>query len=190
MRISKVWIITGSTEGLGPAVVRYLLTRNQRVIALVPDNFSINLFSGYESEKLHRLNINLDDKCTCKQAMKMIVKDWGAADMLINNCGYGLIDTLKSGSNILEIENEKEQYLDCTLQTIRLVLPFMKAGPKGHIISLPPKPCLDKLENNILYTVLAETLESFSNSLNQRLRVMDKKLTIIEPGVRFKSEFL
>lgn len=187
---SKVWIITGAMEGLGPAVVRFLLTKSQRVIALAPGELPVDLFSGYENEKLYVLNIDLADECISGQAMKRIVKDWGAADILINNCSYGLIDLLKGSSDIEDIETRKKDYLHRTLQTIRLVLPLMKAGKDGHIISLPPKTCLDKIEYNFLYAELAGAIESFSSSLNQKLSEMDKKLTIIEPGDRFESAFL
>ena len=182
----KVWIITGAIEGLGPAAIKYLLAKKQIVLAVLLPGQIPDPLIGQPFEKLHILHIDPAKERDAQQLMDDTIKSCGPIDMLINNSCYGLVDMLRQHNSPQDMENTVCETLNGTLLMVKMILPFMKAGFNGHIIHLPPKPCLDKAISEAFYNDLQMALDNFSDNLQAELSTLDKKLTRIECGDRFK----
>lgn len=110
MKSEKNWLVTGASFGLGLAAVKYLLSRNQIVIALVTDDKSFNA----ELIANHLLEVIILDQVSEVEVIRICEKigtKYGLMDKLINNAGA-------------------TQFL------IRRLLPLMQKD--GHIIDLSP----------------------------------------------------
>jgi 3-oxoacyl-[acyl-carrier protein] reductase len=185
MKKIKVWIITGALEGLGPAAIKYLLAKKQIVLAiLLPGQIPAPLI-GHPFEELHILHIDPANESDAQRLMDDTIKSCGTIDILINNSCYELVDMLQQSNSQQDMENTVCEKLNGTLLIVKLILPFMKAGFNGHIINLPPKPCIDNTIGEVFYNDLQLALDNFSDNLQAELSTLDKKLTRIECGDRF-----
>ncbi len=157
MKRIKVWAVLGATEGLGPATIKYLLSRDQAVIALTHD-----------------------DPTRLCDSLKSFTGRHGPIDMLIDNLAYGLIDGLEKASAArLEVQIEKN--LHETLDLLKLILPYMVPCPEGQIISMPPKPCLFMDSGEPVYDERADAVEQYCSRLEKELLILDDKITYLAP---------
>jgi hypothetical protein len=124
MKRNKIWAVLGASEGLGPATIDYLLSRDQVVLVLAQD-----------------------DPGELCDSLEAFTNRYGLIDILIDNLAYGLIDELHLSPNAkLEARIEKN------LAIIKSILPYMTPGPDGRIVGMPPveqKYC-QKLEKALL----------------------------------------
>ena len=104
----QIWAVTGPAEGLGPAVIRYLLARGRLVIALpFGDTRSVSLTAP--NLEIARLTVTADI-VSCPP-LQRLTRQYGPIDMLVDN--------YKS------------------LPVLQCILPYMRAG-QGRIILTPP----------------------------------------------------
>jgi NADP-dependent 3-hydroxy acid dehydrogenase YdfG len=157
MKKSKVWAVLGASEGLGPATIKYLLSRDQPVIALAHGNPA-----------------GLCD------ALNAFTSRHGLIDILIDNLAYGLIDGLEK-TTAAHVEAQIEKNLLETLYTIKLVLPYMASCPEGQIIGMPPKPCVLMDSGEPVYDERADAVERYCTQLQKKLLTLDDKITYLAP---------
>jgi len=157
MKRIKAWAVLGATEGLGPATIDYLLSRDQAVIALT-----------------HADPIGLSD------SLKAFTGRHGLIEILIDNLAYGLIDGLEKAP-AAHLEAQIEKGLHETLAIVKLLLPYMAPCPEGKIISMPPKPCLFMDSGEPVYDERADAVKQYCSRLEKELLILDDKITYLAP---------
>lgn len=177
METGKVWVITGAGEGLGPAAVKYLLARKQRVIALVQYPGQQQLFAGGDAALL--INITGIGN-TFPAALKNAVAGFGAVDFLINNANYHLFrEPLPNSAGMLQrIDNG----IQSTLAQVKLLLPYLQQSPDGSIINLPPQLCLAMVNDAAAAALLSQSMNLFLHRLRSELQTFNCKLSFLLPG--------
>ncbi|MDR3712625.1 MAG: hypothetical protein P4L51_07410 [Puia sp.] len=155
MKKGKVWAVLGAGEGLGPATIRYLLSREQTIFA-----------------------VKEGDPIRLCDSLKVFTGRYGPINILIDNLAYNLIDGLAmTTAHYLEFQIEKR--LREVLETIRLILPYMVPGPEGQIISIPPKPYLFMDSGEPVYDERADAVQQYCSWLKKELLILDNKITYI-----------
>lgn len=187
MKENKIWLITGTSKGIGFATVRYLLSKNQTVIATTRNAEQFDKIVS-ENPKLEVLNLDLTDEIAVKNAVTHIADKYGAIDMLINNAGYGFIGAIEEASEI-EISKLLAINVEATLRVTRYVLPIMRKARKGHIIYLSSASGLVSSAGFGIYNASKYAVEGFSEALHHEVKDLGIKVTIIEPGA-FRTSFL
>lgn len=157
MKPLKVWAVLGASQGLGPATIKYLLSRDQAVIALTHDD------PGNLCESLN----DFTDR-------------HGQIDILIDNFAYGLVDALEKTAGA-PFEAQIEKRLKETLYIIKLILPYMAPYPHGQIIGMPPKPCTLLDSGEPVYDERADAVEQYRSRLEKRLLTLDDKISYLAP---------
>jgi len=155
MKRRKVWAVLGATEGLGPATIKYLLSRNQAVITLTHD-----------------------DPTRLCDSLKAFTHHHGFIDILINNFAYALIDGLEKVT-ITSLEDQVNKSVYETLDIIKQVIPYMNPYSEKQVISIPPKPCILRDSGEPVYDERAEAVEKYCSGLEQELLTLDGKITYL-----------
>lgn len=96
MNENQVWYITGASGGLGLALAKYLLQKNEKVAATSRKLSNIENKLGKENENFLPLELSFDESkggisAKSKENLDAILKKWGRLDNLVNNAGYGLL---------------------------------------------------------------------------------------------------
>lgn len=110
MHQPNTWAIIGPEQGLGPAILRYLLSRHQRVIAISCDETPTPVTCPDQSNLINIRLVVTPDTITC-DGLPFYARQ------------YGPIHTL--------VDNHR------SLPVLRLLLPYM-ATTNGKIIIPPP----------------------------------------------------
>jgi NADP-dependent 3-hydroxy acid dehydrogenase YdfG len=96
---TKVWLITGTSSGMGRALVKSALERNDKVIATARVLEQIqDLRSFADSSRLHLMQLDItDSQNIIDSKVNEAIGVWGRIDVLVNNAGTGVKMILEEG---------------------------------------------------------------------------------------------
>lgn len=95
----KVWLITGTSSGMGRALVKSALDRNDKVIATARVLEQIqDLRSLADSSRLYLMQLDItDSQDVINSKVVEAIDVWGHIDVLVNNAGTGVKMILEEG---------------------------------------------------------------------------------------------
>ena len=99
---TKVWLITGTSSGMGRALVRSALDRSEKVIATARVIEQIqDLRSFADSSRLYLMQLDItDSQDVINSKVNEAIGVWGRIDVLVNNAGTGVKMILEEGGYV------------------------------------------------------------------------------------------
>jgi NAD(P)-dependent dehydrogenase (short-subunit alcohol dehydrogenase family) len=185
--MSKVWMITGSSRGLGLEIARSALEAGELVAATARRAEAVTAALG-RSERLLVLDLDVTDRAAASGAVERTVERFGAIDVLVNNAGFGLFGPFEEASE----EDVEEQFavnLSGAMRVTRAVLPHMRRQRSGRIFNISSIAGLTGFPMCSLYTGSKFAMEGWSESLTMELEPLGIQVTAVEPGF-FRTDFL
>jgi NAD(P)-dependent dehydrogenase (short-subunit alcohol dehydrogenase family) len=178
---SRVWLITGSSTGLGRALAEAALAQGDRVIITARNPDKIQDLEQQYPQTAKAVRLDVTDPVTIQTAVQSGLETFGRIDVLVNNAGYGLLGTIEEVSD-QQIRDQFETNFFGLLNVTRAVLPIFKKQNSGHILNISSlggrmtSPMLG------LYHASKFAVEGLSETLAQELEPFGIHVTIIEPG--------
>lgn len=135
MSTSRIWFITGASQGLGLALTQQLLAAGHRVAATSRRRESLTQALGAASDFFLPLETDLTSDESVRQALAATVAAFGPPAVVVNNAGYGI------GGSIEELTDaETRAAFDVNvfgaLNVVRHALPYLRAARAGHVINV------------------------------------------------------
>ncbi|KIJ36895.1 hypothetical protein M422DRAFT_211950 [Sphaerobolus stellatus SS14] len=94
---TRVWFVTGSSQGLGKAIVEVVLSHGDRVVATMRNPASLSsLQSKYPSEQLLLQRLDVGSPEEIEAAFEATKKHFNRLDVVVNNAGYGLYGEIEA----------------------------------------------------------------------------------------------
>jgi NADP-dependent 3-hydroxy acid dehydrogenase YdfG len=193
-------LITGATAGFGEACARkfaangydLIITgrREERLTALQQDLEKTN------GIKVLPLTFDVQDEKAVSSALQQIPDSWKAVDILINNAGLALgLSTIDEGS-LSDWDTMIDTNVKGLLYVSRVVIPWLKARKKGHIINLGSTAAKTVYAKGNVYCATKAAVDAISQGMRIDLLPYFIKVTAIHPGaaetefsvVRFKGD--
>ncbi|WP_017568970.1 SDR family oxidoreductase [Nocardiopsis halotolerans] len=184
-----VWFVTGTSRGLGLALVTYLLGRGDHVAATTRS--SERLLAGLanvDTTNLLALEVPLTDESQVVRAIADTTDRFGRIDVVVNNAGYGYLGTVEETSDA-DVRAMFDVQIGGTWNVIRSVLPQMRAAGTGHIINVSSILGVLSFPGWGLYCAAKFAVEGLSESLAAEVADLGVRVSIIEPGY-FNTDFL
>ncbi|WP_179415731.1 SDR family NAD(P)-dependent oxidoreductase [Mucilaginibacter sp. E4BP6] len=185
MKNSKIWVILGATDGLGPPAIKYLLLNQQRVIALFINSSAAQDNYKSVSGKLHVIHINVFDLRSFRKEMQNITIQYGLVDFIINNSNYRLFNNL-GHKGYTQINNSISESVAETIVLLKELLPFFRKHPTGNLVNIPPQLCLATVKKADA-EVLLSAMGMFLTALHNELQSLNCPFTFLEPGDRLSD---
>src|SRR5215510_2424148 len=129
----KVWLITGSSRGIGRAIAEAVLTRGDRLLATARNTQSLNDLTQQVGGRIATFPLDVADASAATEAVNMAVSKFGRLDLLVNNAGYGTVSPIEDTS-VEEFRAQIETNLLGTIYTTRAAIPIMREQGAGHVI--------------------------------------------------------
>jgi len=189
MNTSKVWFVTGASQGLGLTLVRRLLDRGYRVAATSRKAQVLRDAVGViDAERFLPLGVDLNNPDCIDEAVKQTVAAFGRIDVVVNNAGYGMAGTVE------EIEEQKirdiiQVNLVATINVTRYVLPVMRAQRSGYIINMGSVAGFVGAPGWSVYSATKAAVAAFSEVLALDVKEFGIRVTVAEPS-GFRTGFL
>src|ERR1700692_1287184 len=87
--MSKIWLITGSGNGLGRDIVEAALAAGDHVVAGARRTEELAPLVGPFGERVKPVTLEVRDEVAAKAAVHLAIDTFGRLDVLVNNAGYG-----------------------------------------------------------------------------------------------------
>lgn len=167
-----VVVITGANRGIGLGLARALQVLGRRVAAL---DLGVENLSGVEA-----FICDITDPGQVEAAVARVVEKWGRVDVLVNNACLALFSSFEE-RDLEEIRREFEVNYFGHLNTIRAVLPYMKAQGGGVIHNVSSTVGFSGFPGLSGYTSTKGALEALSRTLALELEPYGITVNVIHP---------
>ncbi len=183
--MSKVWLITGASRGLGRAFTEEALKAGHRVLATARNSGDLADLAGKFGESVRTVSLDVTNEAQAKYAVDTAIQTFGGLDILVNNAGYGNVSSVEDTS-LADFRAQIETNLFGVIIMTKAVLPYFRERRAGHFIQIssgrvgPP--------GRAAYAAAKFGVEGFSESLSKEVGPLGIKVTIVEPG-GFRTDF-
>ncbi len=93
--MAQVWLVTGSSRGLGRAIVEAGLAAGNKVLATARDIKSLADLSERYGDQVKLFAMDVTDEAAAANAVMAAVDVFGSLDVVINNAGYGNLSSVE-----------------------------------------------------------------------------------------------
>jgi len=181
MKKNKVWLITGTSSGLGLEISKSALAAGNKVVATGRDANKVSKAIGKASDNLLVVKMDVTNTNEIETAVKSAVEKFGTIDVLVNNAGNfyaGFFEELSPRQMELQLATS----LFGPMNVTRAVLPVMRKNRSGHIISISSTAGLVGFEYCSAYSASKFGLEGWMDCLALEVAQFGINTTIVEPG--------
>ncbi len=131
--------------------------------------------------------LDVTDPDAAQTAVRVAVDGFGGLDVLVNNAGYGNVNSIEDTS-LEEFRREIETNLFGTIIMTKAAIPIMREQRSGHIIQFSSVGGRIGAPGRAPYSAAKWAVEGFSESLAREMALIGVKVTVIEPG-GFRTDF-
>jgi NAD(P)-dependent dehydrogenase (short-subunit alcohol dehydrogenase family) len=185
--MSKVWLITGASRGLGRAFTEAVLEAGDRVVATARNPEQLVELERRYAENIRSVSLDVTDEVQAKAAFEAAIASFGGLDVLVNNAGYGYVCPVEDTS-LADFRAQIETNLFGVIIMTKAVLPYFRERRAGHIIQVTSISGRIGPAGRAPYAAAKFGVEGFSESLAKEIGPLGVKVTIIEPG-GFRTDF-
>jgi len=187
----KIALVTGATSGIGKATAEKLAELNFNII-----------ITGRREERLEELKsqlilknievktllFDIRNRESVETAFNSLPEEWKKIDVLVNNAGLAAGLDLMQNGNIDDWETMIDTNIKGLLYVSQLVMPYMIAQKKGHIINIGSIAGKETYMKGGVYCGTKHAVDAITKSMRIDLLEHGIKVTQIAPGM-VETEF-
>jgi NAD(P)-dependent dehydrogenase (short-subunit alcohol dehydrogenase family) len=183
---SRVWFITGASDGLGRALAEAALDRGDRVAATARDPERVADLADRGRAVAIRLDVTAPAEV--EAAIAAALEAFGRLDIVVNNAGYGLFGALEELSDD-ELRRAFETNVFGALAVTRAALPHLRRQRSGHIVQISSlEGVAPMVAGEAAYAGTKFAVEGVAEAVAADVAHLGIRVTIVEPGP-LRTEF-
>src|ERR1700688_2843202 len=189
MNTSKVWYVTGASQGLGLILVKKLLENGYRVAASSRDVHTLNQAVGLiDKNRFLPLAVDLNNLDCIEESIQKTLATFGRIDVVVNNAGYGMVGTIEEVRE-QDINNIFNVNVLATIVVVKSVLPVMRIQKSGYIINIGSVAGFVGAPGWSVYSATKAAVAAFSEVIALDVKEFGIRVTVVEPS-GFRTGFL
>ena len=185
--MSQVWLITGSSRGLGRAFAEAALAAGCQVAATARKVDDLAELKNKYGDLVLPLVLDVTNETQAHQSVQATIRTFGKLDVLVNNAGYGNVAPVED-TTLEEFRTQIETNLFGAIILTKAVLPYFRQRGSGHIIQVTSIAGRIGPIGRAPYAAAKWGVEGFSETLAKEVGPLGVKITIVEPG-GFRTDF-
>jgi NAD(P)-dependent dehydrogenase (short-subunit alcohol dehydrogenase family) len=179
--MAKVWLITGSGNGLGRDIAEAALAAGDSVVAGARRTEELAPLVAQYGERVKSVGLEVRDEAAAKAAVQLAVDSFGRLDVLVNNAGYGQIAPFEQMSGE-DFQAVVDTCFYGVVYTTRAAVPVMRKQKSGHIFQVSSVGGRLAVPGNTPYHAAKWAVGGFSDSLALEVAPFGIKVCTLEPG--------
>jgi NAD(P)-dependent dehydrogenase (short-subunit alcohol dehydrogenase family) len=185
--MAKVWLITGSSRGLGRALSEAVLESGDLLVATARKPEQLGDLVSRFGNRVRAVALDVTDESAAHDAIAAADASFGRLDVLVNSAGYGDVGSIEDTS-LADFRAQIETNLFGVINVTKAAIPVMREQRAGHIIQLTSIGGRIGPTGRGPYAAAKWGVEGFSEVLAKELAPLGIKVTIVEPG-GFRTDF-
>jgi len=186
--MSRTWLITGASRGLGLEIARAVLQAGETVVATSRDANDISSALGPASDRLMALSLDITDPDAAPATVARAVERFGGVDVLVNNAGKAQLGWFETISDA-HVRSQFEINVFGTMNVTRAVAAHMRERRSGLIITISSVNGLLANPGGSVYASSKFALEGWIEGFAQELAPLGVRSLVVEPGM-LRTDFL
>jgi NAD(P)-dependent dehydrogenase (short-subunit alcohol dehydrogenase family) len=177
----KVWFVTGSSRGLGRALVEVALEAGHRVAATARNPERLQGLVDTYGDAVLPLRLDVTDYDAAARAVAQARETFGHIDVVVNNAGYsdlGSFEDTPIQSFRMQIETNFYGVVNVTKATV----PILREQGNGHIFQVSSLSARLSGPGLTAYEAAKCAVAGFSSGLAHEIAPFGVKVTVLEPG--------
>ena len=177
----KVWLITGSGNGLGRDIAEAALATGDSVVAGARRTEELAPLVAQYGGRVKPVMLEVRDESAARAAVQLAVDSFGRLDVLVNNAGYGQFAPFEQ----MSAEDFRAVVDTCfygVVYTTRAALPVMRKQKNGHIFQVSSVGGRLAIAGNTPYHAAKWAVGGFSDALAMEVAPFGVKVCTLEPG--------
>src|SRR6202048_409066 len=183
----QVWLITGSSRGLGRALAEAVLDKGHKLVATARNPAQLADLAERYGDQVRTVALDVTDEQAANSAINAAFEAFGRLDVLVNNAGYGDVGPIEDTS-LADFRAQIETNLFGVINVTKATIPLMREQRSGHILQLSSIGGRVGALGRAPYSAAKWAVEGFSEVLAKEVGPLGIKVTIIEPG-GFRTDF-
>jgi NAD(P)-dependent dehydrogenase (short-subunit alcohol dehydrogenase family) len=181
MPMSKNWLITGASSGIGRLLTEKALQRGDSVLATLRRMDALDDLGRLYPERLITARMDLTEADAIRNTVDRAFAELGRIDVVVNNGGYGLFG---AGEEVTseQIRHQIDTNLIGSMEVIRAALPHLRAQGGGLIQQVASEGGQITYPNFSVYHASKWGIEGFVDAVAKEVAPFGIRFTIVEPG--------
>ncbi|KAJ2984172.1 hypothetical protein NQ176_g173 [Zarea fungicola] len=180
--MGKVWLITGTSRGLGRALAVGVLDAGDYLAATARDPAQLeDLAIKYGQERVLSVALDVTDPSSAAAAIAATVSKFGRLDVLVNNAGYADAASVEDISHE-SFRDQVETNFFGVFNVTKAAIPILRKQGSGHIIQVSSVGGRIGSPGLSAYQASKWAVGGFSTALAAEIAPLGIKVTVLEPG--------
>jgi NAD(P)-dependent dehydrogenase (short-subunit alcohol dehydrogenase family) len=179
--MSKVFLLTGSTRGLGRQIAEAVLADGHRLVATARRPAALADLAERYGRQILPTALDVTDAVAAKNAVSAGVEAFGRLDVIVNNAGYANMASVED-MTLADFTEQIETNLLGVVNMTKAALPVLRGQGAGHIIQISSIGGRLATAGLSAYQAAKWAVGGFSEVLAQEVGPLGIKVTILEPG--------
>ncbi|MDG2282750.1 MAG: SDR family oxidoreductase [Longimicrobiales bacterium] len=177
----KVAIVTGSTKGIGLAIVERMINEGMSVVVNSRTADDVQAVTDGLGNKAIGIACDVADPEACARLVEETVERFGQLDILVNNAGLGVFKPI-SEMSIEEWQLQINVNLGAVFYLSKAALPYLSATGDGFIINIGSLASRNTFASGTGYNASKFGLLGMSEAMMLDVRHDDVRVSIVMPG--------
>jgi NAD(P)-dependent dehydrogenase (short-subunit alcohol dehydrogenase family) len=179
--MSKVWLITGSSRGLGLALAQAVLASGHRLVATARNPRDLADLESSYGDQVRVVALDVTDAAAARACVASATSAFGRLDVLVNNAGYANVSSIEDMADA-DFRAQIETNFFGVVNVTRAALPVLRAQRDGHVIQISSIGGRRGSPGLSAYQSAKWAVEGFSEVLAREVGPLGIRVTIAEPG--------
>lgn len=179
--MSKTWLVTGSSRGLGRSIAEAVLEAGSNLVATARRTESLNDLVDKYGDKVRLVTLDVTDTEASRRAVQAAVDAFGRLDVVVNNAGYADMAAIEDVTDEA-FRNQIDANLYGVVNVTRAALPVLREQGSGHIIQISSVGGRVGVPGLGAYQAAKWAVGGFSEVLAKEVAPLGIKVTVAEPG--------
>jgi NAD(P)-dependent dehydrogenase (short-subunit alcohol dehydrogenase family) len=179
--MSKVFLLTGSSRGLGRQIAEAALGAGHRLVATARRPETVADLAERYGDQILPVALDVTDPAGAQAAVAAGIEAFGRLDVLVNNAGYANLASVED----ITLDDFREQ-IDANLLGVvyltKAALPVLRQQGAGHIIQVSSIGGRLATPGLSAYQAAKWAVGGFSEVLAKEVGPLGIKVTVLEPG--------
>lgn len=179
--MSKTWLITGSSRGLGRALAEAVLAAGHQLVATARKPEQLDDLVQRYGDRVRAVALDVTDPGAARSAVQQAIEAFGRLDVLVNNAGYADVAAIEDFT-----EDDFRAQIDTNFYGVvnvtRAALPVLREQGSGHIVQISSVGGRVGTPGLGAYQAAKWAVGGFSEVLAKEVASFGIKVTVVEPG--------
>ncbi|NMO55513.1 SDR family NAD(P)-dependent oxidoreductase [Actinoplanes sp. TBRC 11911] len=177
----KVWFVTGSSRGLGRAIVENALRAGDQVVAGARRPELLDDLADAYGDRILPVALDVTDAGAVRDAVERGRTAFGRYDVVVNNAGYADVAAVEDVTP-QDFRAQIDANFYGVVNVTKAVLPILRSQGGGHIFQVSTLGGRIGTPGLAAYQSAKWAVGGFSTVLAQEVAPLGIKVTVLEPG--------